>query len=281
MKYVPPPVTVDDSDNENVPEKSEFAHGMRVIFRVALLGVAIYLFLGVMVDFAVPYIPTSWEDSMAEAIMSEAAAGKAVSQRFPVDKIQQLLDSLADNMPGSRRKFTIHVLEKDETNALALPGGHIVVYSQLLEKIESENELAMILAHELGHFAARDHLRGLGRSFLFFIVSSALLGGDSSSSKAFMNSSGILQNNYSRVQEYAADRFALEVLVKKYGHAGGAVDFFKRLAAEETLPQLVHYLSTHPASEKRIAALNKITTEKQFRQEEILPVFWINAEKND
>ncbi len=139
----------------------------------------------------------------------------------------------------------------------------------------------MILAHELGHFAARDHLRGLGRSFLFFIVSSALLGGDSSSSKAFMNSSGILQNNYSRVQEYAADRFALEILVKKYGHAGGAVDFFKRLAAEETLPQLVHYLSTHPASEKRIAALNKISAEKQFQQKDVLPVFWINAEKND
>lgn len=281
MKYVPPPVEEVENDNENVPEKSEFAHGMRVIFRVALLGVGIYLLLGGIVDFAVPYIPASWEDSLAGPIMSEAAAGKPVAKRFPVDRIQQLLDSLATHMPGIRRKFTIHVLEKDETNALALPGGHIIVYSQLLEKIESENELAMVLAHELGHFAARDHLRGLGRSFLFFIVSSALLGGDSSSSRAFMNSSGILQNNYSRAQEYAADRFALDILVKKYGHNGGAVDFFKRLTAEETLPQLVHYLSTHPASEKRIAALNKIAAENRYLQKETLPVFWINAEKVD
>ncbi len=113
MKYVPPLLTGDESDNENVPEKSEFAHGIRVIFRVALLGIAIYLFLGVIVDFAVPYIPAPLEDSLAGAIMSEATAGKSVSQRFPVEKIQQLLDSLADNMPGVRRKLTIHVLEKD------------------------------------------------------------------------------------------------------------------------------------------------------------------------
>ena len=45
-------------------------------------------------------------------------------------------------------------------NAVALPGGNIVVFAGLLKEIKSENELAMILGHELGHFAHRDHLRG-------------------------------------------------------------------------------------------------------------------------
>lgn len=277
MKYVAKYV----EENENTSEPAEFSYAIRVIFRVVLLVCAVYLALGIIVDVAVPYIPTSWEDSLAEPIMNEVYASGQKSSKFNVAKIQQHLDSLAALMDGSRRKFYISVLDKDETNALALPGGHIVVYSQLLEKVASENELTMVLAHELGHFAARDHLRGLGRSFLFFIVANFALGGQGDSVRQFINSSGILQNNYSRQQEFAADKYALEMLVKKYGHAGGATDFFKRLAEKEKLPQLVHYLSTHPASDRRVAVLNQLITNNSYAVFDTQPVFWESAEKSD
>ncbi|PKL41605.1 MAG: peptidase M48 [Candidatus Riflebacteria bacterium HGW-Riflebacteria-1] len=277
MKYVAKYV----EENENISEPAEFSYAMRVIFRVVLVAFALYLALGIIVDVAVPYIPPAWEDSLAAPIMREVYASGQKSQKFDVVKIQQLLDSLAGLMEGVRRKFYITVIEKDETNALALPGGHIVVYSQLLEKVASENELAMILAHELGHFAARDHLRGLGRSFLFFIVANFALGGQGDSVRQFMNSSGILQNNYSRQQEFAADKYALEMLVKKYGHAGGATDFFKRLAEKEKLPQLVHYLSTHPASDRRVSALNQIVTDNSYAVYNTEPVNWSVGEKPD
>ncbi|HAE38991.1 MAG TPA: peptidase M48 [Candidatus Riflebacteria bacterium] len=277
MKYVAKYV----EENENTSEPAEFSYAMRVIFRVVLVAFALYLALGIIVDVAVPYIPPAWEDSLAEPIMREVYASGQKSQKFDAVKIQQLLDSLAGLMEGTRRKFYITILEKDETNALALPGGHIVVYSQLLEKVASENELAMILAHELGHFAARDHLRGLGRSFLFFIVANFALGGQGDSVRQFMNSSGILQNNYSRQQEFAADKYALEMLVKKYGHAGGATDFFKRLAEKEKLPQLVHYLSTHPASDRRVSALNQIVTDNSYAVFNTEPVNWSVGEKPD
>ncbi|EKD81699.1 MAG: hypothetical protein ACD_39C01681G0006 [uncultured bacterium] len=275
MKYVAKYV----EETENTSEPAEFSYAIRVIFRVILAVFAVYLALGIIVDVAVPYIPPAWEDSLAEPIMREVFTTGQESKRFQVAEIQQLLDSLAGLMVGTRRKFYISVLEKNETNALALPGGHIVVYSQLLEKVSSENELAMILAHELGHFAARDHLRGLGRSFLFFIVANFALGGQSDSVRQFMNSSGILQNNYSRQQEFAADKYALELLVKKYGHAGGATDFFKRLAEEETLPQLVHYLSTHPASERRVTVLNQLISDNSYTIGQASPVFWTETEK--
>ncbi len=277
MKYVARYV----EENENVTESAGFSYGMRIIFRVVLLFLAVYLALGLIVDFAVPYIPPAWEDSLAAPIMNEVHAGSQRSEKFQTERIQNLLDSLAAIMDGPRRSFHVSVIEKNETNALALPGGHIVIYSQLLEQVTSENELAMILAHELGHFAARDHLRGLGRSFLFFIVANFAFGGQGDSVRQFMNSSGILQNNYSRQQEFAADRYALAMLVKKYGHAGGAVDFFKRLAEKETLPQLVHYLSTHPASEKRVAELNRLIAEQGYKIDQTLPVFWPQAEKAD
>lgn len=277
MKYVARYV----EENENTSESAEFSYGMRIIFRVVLLFCAIYLALGVIVDFAVPYIPPAWEDSLAGPIMNEIYAATPRSQKFQLARMQQLIDSLAGHMEGSERKFYISVIEKNETNALALPGGHIVVYSQLLEQISSENELAMILAHELGHFAARDHLRGLGRSFLFFIVANFALGGQSESVKQLMNSSGILQNNYSRQQEFAADKYALNLLAKKYGHVGGATDFFKRLAEKESLPQLVQYLSTHPASQARVKALERQISENAYAVRQTSPAFWVEAENNE
>ncbi len=277
MKYVAKYI----EENENISEPAEFSYGVRVVFRVILLFFAVYLALGLIVDFAVPYIPPAWEDSLAGPIMKEICAAGSRSQKFQPARMQQLLDSLSGLMEGDRRKFYISVVDKDETNALALPGGHIVVYSQLLEQISSENELAMILAHELGHFAARDHLRGLGRSFLFFIVTNFAFGGQSESVKQFMNSSGILQNNYSRQQEFAADKYALNLLVKKYGHAGGATDFFKRLAEKEKLPQLAQYLSTHPASQTRIKALEQLISDNAYTIRQTSPPFWVEAENND
>ncbi|MBU1108418.1 MAG: M48 family metallopeptidase [Candidatus Riflebacteria bacterium] len=275
MKYVAKYV----EENENTSEPAEFSYAIRVIFRVVLVVIAIYLALGIIVDFAVPYIPPAWEDNLAGPIINELRANTPSSQKFEVDQIQQLVDSLAGLMDVPHRKFYINVMEKDETNALALPGGYIVIYSQLLEKVDSENELAMILAHELGHFSARDHLRGLGRSFLFYIVANFVFGGQSDSVRQLMNSSGILQNNYSRQQEFAADKFALELVIKKYGHAGGTTDFFKRLAEKETLPQLAHYLSTHPASERRVKVLNQLISDNSYEIKATTPVFWVKAEK--
>ncbi len=274
MKFVPTPV--EDDSNDNVSPYSSFSAGLRVIFQVVLIIFGIYLALGLMVDFAVPHIPPAWEDALAEPIMGEIAASRQVAGAYKLEEIQKLLDSLAALIDESGRKFKVGVFVDKEINALALPGGHIVVYSELLDQVSSENELAMVLAHELGHFKTRDHLRGLGRSFLFFIAANLFLG-DSSATKALMNSSGILQNNYSRNQEYAADAFALQLLVKKYGHASGATDFFRRLAAKETLPGLVHYLSTHPASEKRIVALENQIAAENFKTGEVKPVFWRKA----
>jgi len=277
MKYVPQYI----EETENNPQTSEFSYGLQIVLRIVLIGIAIYIVLGFVVDFFVPMIPVHWEDRLASPIMSGFKACPLLEEQYESAKIQNLVDSLAALIPDNKRKFKVTVIENSEKNALALPGGNIVVYTGLLNEIESENELSMIMAHELGHFYNRDHLRGLGRSFLFFMTATLLLGGDSGGAKIMVNSSGILQNNYSRDQEYAADRFALELLVKKYGHAGGATEFFKRLAAKEKLPQLVHYLSTHPASEKRIAALNSIIAGNKTETGPVSPVFWIKAEESE
>lgn len=280
MKYVAK--IIDEEDNYS--HESHWWGGINIFVRIVLVFLAVYMILGLIVDFAVPYIPISWENALAAPIMDEVAEMGNQAKNVDQARIQNLLDSLSSLMPkDQQRPFRVIVVEKKETNALALPGGNIVVFTELLNNMHSENELAMILAHELGHFAHRDHLRGLGRSFLFFIISTALLGGDNAAVRSFMNSSGILTNTYSRTQESEADRYALDLLVKKYGHAGGAIDFFKSMASKETLPELAHYLSTHPASQRRIETIREIIKQKNYQVKEVLPKSWekISAETVD
>jgi predicted Zn-dependent protease len=52
-------------------------------------------------------------------------------------------------------KINVYLMENEEINAVALPGGNIVVFTGLVAQVESENELAMVLAHEMGHFTHR------------------------------------------------------------------------------------------------------------------------------
>ncbi len=168
--------------------------------------------------------------------------------------MQKLLESLPADSPLHEYDFSVQLVDSEDINALALPGGHIVVFSGLVEQADSENELSMVLAHELGHFANRDHLRRLGRG-LGLAIGAFMLFGENNAAGDLINKLFFLsESHYSREQESAADRFGLDLLVASYGHAGGATDFFARVGkkAGKRTPYL---LASHPHPEARIEEL--------------------------
>src|SRR4030095_7690097 len=91
--------------------------------------------------------------------------------------VQALVDRLAAHWSDCPYAFRAGVLDEPDPNALALPRGTILVARGLRARVASENELAQVLGHELGHYRARDHLRGLGRGLAAQFVLSAI--GDS------------------------------------------------------------------------------------------------------
>ncbi len=218
---------------------------------VLLLGLLVFA-LGFGADLVASKAPISVESWL----------GRQVLQKFPGQestaletRLQSLLAGLPADSPLHQYAFRVFVAKTDEVNAVALPGGNIVVYSGLLKKVESENELAMVLAHELGHFAHRDHLRALGRGLGLAVATGLLFGGDSEASNLVSNTLLTFQAQYSRSQEAAADQYGLDLLAKRYGHAGGATTFFTRLArqAGDKLPYL---FASHPHPQSRIDDLN-------------------------
>ena len=177
-----------------------------------------------------------------------------------------MLQRLAAHWPDAPERLQVRVMQADDPNALALPGGAIVITRELLDRTQSENELAFVLAHELGHFRHRDHLRALGRRLLVGLVSAAASSLGNSSATLPWTLGELLTLRFDRAQESAADRFALDIVAAEYGHVNGATRFFERLpdADGSSRERASAWLASHPVTADRIDAMRAETTQRGF-----------------
>lgn len=241
-----------------------------------LLGtiVALYILLGITVDFLVPRMSTDLENKVGDLVFSTKPIDKTDSEKRRY--LQSLLDTFQGECTKLPYQFTAHIQQAPHVNAMALPGGHIVVFSGLVDAVASENELAFVLAHEMGHYAHRDHLRGLGRSLVFLIISAVLFGPDSGVGTMLGSALNVTELSFSRKQETQADEFAVETLNCVYGHVSGATDFFEKIPREQDSGRFGHYFSTHPEKRRRIFHMLEFIRSNEFSLEERkpLPDFW-------
>lgn len=258
------------SENVNISRTSPLREFFILLGGILGVLVAVYLLLGFAWDSMVDRIPDRI-DLTFERYFGKAAAGKGCSFPRAEPAVQSLLDDLAA-LQWADRRFTVRLVSDKEVNAVALPGDTILVYTGLLEKIDSENELAMVLAHELGHFFRRDHLRGLGRGAVLVILSAAVLGGDSSGTDLLQRVLLTTDLKYSRKQEEYADKFALALLNKKYGHVSGATAFFEKASRKERAGICSRFFMTHPLSRYRVEALRRLIEEQGLPAGKLKPL---------
>jgi len=246
------------------------------LLTAGLLGVVIliYIVLGLAVNLIVPRISTNLENKMGRLFIRSIEAKDTDSERGSY--VRSLMEDLQERCAQLPYLFKVHIRQSPTVNAAALPGGHIIVYTGLLDKVASENELAFVLAHEMGHFAHRDHLRGMGRAFVFITISTLLLGPDSNISKMLAHVLNITEMSFSRKQETSADEFALTMLNCDYGHVAGATDFFEKISKEQDPGKFGHYFASHPESRKRISHLENIIRSRGFMlgKRKPLPQTW-------
>lgn len=232
------------------------------------LLLAAYLALGLAVDWVVPRIPYALEQTLGERFLAERE-GEADPR---TGELQALLDRVAAAAPQLPGPVSLEIVDTDVVNAAALPGGRVLVFSGLLEQARSENEVAMVLAHELGHVAYRDPLRALGRGLVLAFLASSLVG-EERSVEAFVGGSLTLGHlRYSRRQEQAADRFGVETLVGLYGHAGGAAAFFQRQQVTGRDGMLPEALSTHPEGRARVEEIEALIDRRGYPVAPLAPL---------
>lgn len=175
--------------------------------------------------------------------------------RAALDKIIKRLEAAA----ALRMSLRTTVVRRPEANALALPGGQIYVFSGLIEKADTADEVAGVIAHEIGHVAQRDGtqavLQGAGLSFLFGMLLGDFVGGGA----VVIAAKTVLQSSYSREAESSADRYGAELMKKAGGNVHALATMLSKLGGA-TEPGM-KILLDHPETKARIAAINRIAAD--------------------
>lgn len=176
----------------------------------------------------------------------EDTAGKAA--------FTKLVNRLRDAAGLDDDAMTAAVLPTSVPNAFALPGGKVYVLNGLLDKAETPDEIAGILAHELGHLKHHDNMRGLiyngGTSFLIGL----LFGDVTGSSAVIFASRSVVEASYSREAETAADSFAIEIMHKLGRSPKPAAELMFRITGKEGGSGFT-ILASHPLTEDRLARM--------------------------
>lgn len=257
-------------DNVNVTAESPIKGFLDLLGRIVVVLLLVYLVLGVAVDYIAPRLSVDAEIKIGKLY---AAALERKGKLNTEEKIQVVVDDLLKHSAFLPEfKYKVYVLDSKDENALALPGGRILILSGLLNNVKSQNELAMILAHELGHFSNRDHLKGIGRGLVFLTLSTLAFGADSSVSRLIADTINSVERSFSQAQEKTADLYALDLLNKTYGHAGGAVDFYRRMADKEKYARFLYVFSTHPRMKDRLNLLNEAIKNNGYKEREKTPI---------
>lgn len=172
---------------------------------------------------------------------------------------QAAFRKLARQLEGAanlRVPLTIAVVRRAEANAFALPGGYVYVFEGLIDKAETADELAAVIAHELGHVANRDGMRavlqGAGLSFLFGMMLGDFVGGGA----VVLAARTILESSYSRSVEHAADRYGVAVMLRLGADARALGRFLQRISGDAGSNFSI--LLDHPTAKERAAAIDAI-----------------------
>ena len=176
------------------------------------------------------------------ALLCDGDAGQAALDR--------MLTRLTDGQDIGY-DLDIRVFDHPMLNAFAAPGGHVVLVRGLIDKAETPEAVAAVIAHEIGHVVNRDPTRNALRVAGSAGILSLLLGDVAGGAVLVAVGDRLLNSAYSREAERNADAYALRMLNAAGISSEGFGDFFDRLAGAEAGPALPEYLSTHPLSAER------------------------------
>jgi len=202
------------------------------------------------------------------SLEKEIALGKQLAQEVErqakiIDDpiIAEYVNRVGQNLvrnSDAKVPFTIKVLDSEEVNAFALPGGFFFVNSGLILKAESESELAGVMAHEIAHVAARHGTKQATRGEIINLASIPLIFMGGWTGYAIRQGAGLAIPlgflNFSRAFEKEADYLGLQYLYKTGYDPTAFVDFFEKIQSmEKKKPGTVSKVfSTHPMTDDRI-----------------------------
>jgi Zn-dependent protease with chaperone function len=244
--------------DENIPGRHGIARIVGWSLAATVSIVAVVLFgVPLAADRLTPLVPPAFErrlGDVAEGQVKTMFGGKICDNASGQAAFTKLVNAVRESA-GLDTSIQSQVLSSPIPNAFALPGGKVYVFNGLLAKAENADEIAGILAHELGHLSHRDGTRNLiyngGTSFLI-----GLLFGDITGSGALIFASrSLVTASYSREAERNADTFAIDAMHGLGRSPKPMGELMFRVTGKEG-DRSLSILASHPLTEDRLARMS-------------------------
>lgn len=231
-------------------------------FGAAALSVGFYLWgIPAAADRVSERVPTSWEEHLGRGL-AETIAPAGVRCEDP--EAEAGLEILMERLlaPLDRRPYTFRVWIVDHSlvNAMAAPGGYILVFRGLLDRTDTPEELAGVLAHEAQHILKRHSTKAILRQASMRILIAAVTGDARGASTLGLETAGSLGGlRYSRQAEEESDEEGMKLLLEARIDPKGMIAFFEKLEEiEDRGPAIPSYLSSHPSTHDRTLTLRRL-----------------------
>ena len=212
----------------------------------------------------VAHAPIAWEEKLTDDVIKEYPRIFVLETNDPrAVMVTQLVARIAVALPPADRRyhFRTFLIDRNEPNAFALPGGRIFVFTGLLDRVQRPEELAGVLAHEMAHVTRRHGLHKLIVAGGPYYVLRLFVSDDQQVLSAISAGSQMLvTQSYSRDVEREADNLGWHYLMAANIDPRGLGDFFQLLteSEEHQMTLIPEMFRSHPATEERLAALDKL-----------------------
>lgn len=254
------------------------SHKLAVVLSVCILFIGVclasyFIVLPWVGEKAATLIPIETETQLGETIATSVLETNTVNDSATI-LANQFLAKLKLN---TTYPIKITVLESDDINAFAVPGGKLFVYTGILKNMKSYEEFSALLGHEITHVTYQHSLKSICRSISSSLFIAAMFGDVSGISAGIAQQANeFKQLNYNRELETQADEKGLELMLNNHISPKGMIELLQMLDKESTeLSQYMKYFSTHPETKARIANIkSQPQSTKVFEQnEELKSVF--------
>ena len=218
------------------------------------------------------------EEELGELIKDGIWSQFPAIHSYKADSAMEVITGrLLSALDSTDYRYRFRIIDNDQINAFTIPGGNIYLFSGLITNSDSPEEVAAVLAHEIGHAEKRHVVNKIIKEFSIAVVVSILAGGDPNLIVEIVQQ--VVGSKFDREQEEEADRFALELLERAKIDPQRLGDFFAKLNEEDmSYNKNLEILMTHPHNDSRIEKVRRYRSARDFK-EQLINLDWEEVKK--
>ncbi|HLX13471.1 MAG TPA: M48 family metallopeptidase [Bacteroidota bacterium] len=221
--------------------------------------------------FHVEEVTREEEHKLGDVVLEAACSGH---EEIRSDTVLDCLNSIKHRLCAANgiadSTIKIHLIKDDDINAFSLPDNHLLIYSGLIDYCKSPEELAGVMAHEIGHIEAKHVMKKLVKDVGLAMLAT-LAGGQAGGEIARQVAQTLSSTAFDREQESEADAAAVHILAKANIDPRCLADFLFRLSQEKAdMPKSFELISDHPNSKDRSAEILELRKKEHYAAQQVL-----------